>query len=115
LIALKNGKNYPAEWNDKQIKEALKTFADRIKKYKPGDSDYLTENLIDDAMKYNFGATELQNRKTNRFSWLVVLISIVYMGFFLAEWRPPWPSLCRCHKNSQQFQIHAYLQLWDHY
>lgn len=74
---MKNGENYPTDWKDKKIKNELKTLADRIKKYKPGDSTYLTENLIEDAFKYNFGSIELQNRKTNRFSYLVVLISVV--------------------------------------
>jgi hypothetical protein len=74
---LKNGENYPTDWKDKKIKDELKALADRIKKYKQGDSTYSTENLIEDAFKYNFGSTELQNRKTNRFSYLVVLISIV--------------------------------------
>lgn len=74
---MKKGENYPADWKDKKINDELKILSDRIKKYKPGDSTYLTENLIEDAFKYNFGSTELQNRKTNRFSYLVVLISIV--------------------------------------
>jgi hypothetical protein len=77
MTNLENGENYPTDWKDKKIKDELKTLVDRIKKYKSGDSTYSTENLIEDAFKYNFGSTELQNRKTNRISFLVTLIAIV--------------------------------------
>ncbi len=75
--ALKNGKNYPVDWKDKEIKGEIKTLADRINGYKAGESDYPTENLIHDTFNYNFGHTELQNRKTTRISFLVALIAIV--------------------------------------
>ena len=74
---MKNGKNYPADWKDKEIKGELKTLSDRINKYKAGEPDYPTENLIHDTFKYNLGHTELQNRKANRISFLVALIAIV--------------------------------------
>ena len=75
--ALKKGKNYPVDWKDKEIKVELKTLADRINEYKTGESGYPTETLIHDTFNYNFGHTELQNRKTNRISFLVALIAIV--------------------------------------
>jgi hypothetical protein len=77
MIALKNGKNYPVDWKDKEIKDELKSLTDRINEYKAGKSGYPTENLIHDAFNFNFGHAELQNRKTNRILFLVALIAIV--------------------------------------
>jgi len=50
--ALKNGRNYPADWKDKEIKGELKTLSDRINKYKAGEPDYPTENLIHDTLNH---------------------------------------------------------------
>ena len=74
---MKNWKNCPVDWKDKEIKGELKTLADRINEYKAEESGYPTENLIHDTFNYNFGRNELQNRKTSRISFLVALIAIV--------------------------------------
>lgn len=77
---LKNGRNYPAEWKDQEIKGELKTLSDHINQYKAGESDSPKENLILDAFNYYLGHSELQNRKTSRISFLLALLAMVVFG-----------------------------------
>lgn len=75
--ALKNGYNFPRDWNDVDIQKELSALTERISQCKSTDSAYPTAYLIHDIMQYNMGHGELQNRKTNRLISLLVFIAMV--------------------------------------
>lgn len=78
---MKNQKTYPVDWKDKEIRNELKNISGRIQEYSAETHGELAENLIKDAVRFNFGYAELQNRKSNWVSWLAIAISIMSLGF----------------------------------
>lgn len=91
-------KTYPVSYSDDEIKGEIDRLSRQIQNYKKTD---ILDDLIKDAVIFNLGYRELQNRENRRHSNYILVLSLLSAFVAVASLLVAWSAYKSSEANTQ--------------